>query len=179
MAAIASRYARALVDVVLGDKIDPGVATEQLKAFLDAVKESVQLRRVWESPAVLPEQKRAVLDAMALKMGAVKQVRNFMAALIDHRRLPMLEQIVRQFQIELDAQLGFAEADITSARALSGEERREIESRVERLTSKKVRARYSANRELLGGIVVRIGSTIYDGSVQGQLQKLKEQLSTT
>lgn len=178
MAAIASRYARALVDVVLDDKIDPAVATEQLKAFVHAVKQSVELRRVWESPAVLPEQKRAVLDAIAREAGAVKQVRNFMAILIDNRRLPMLEQIVRQFEFELDAQLGFAEADITSARALSGEEKREIESRVERLTSKKVRARYSANPDLLGGIVIRIGSTIYDGSVRGQLQKLKEQLST-
>lgn len=177
MAAIASRYARALVEVVLSDEIDPAVATQQLRSFVDAVKESIELRRVWESPALLPEQKRAVLDSIAREIGALKQVRNFMAVLIDNRRIPMLEQIARQFQVELDAQLGFAEADITSARPLSAEEQRGIESRVERLTSKKVRARYSANSALLGGITIRIGSTIYDGSVRGRLQKLKEQLS--
>ena len=178
MAAIASRYARALVEVVLGDEIDPTVATQQLQSFVEAVKESIELRRVWESPALLPEQKRAVLDSIAREIGALRQVRNFMAVLTDHRRVPLLEQIARRFQVELDAQLGFAEADVTSARPLSAEEQREIESRVERLTSKKVRARYSANSDLLGGIMIRIGSTIYDGSVRGQLQKLKEQLST-
>ena len=119
MASVASRYARALVEVVLADKIDAAVATEQLKAFATAVHDSDDLRRVWESPAVLAEQKRAVLDAISRQTGAGKPVRNFMAILIDHRRIPMLDQIVRQFEVELDAQLGFAEAEITSARPLS------------------------------------------------------------
>jgi F-type H+-transporting ATPase subunit delta len=177
MAAIASRYARALVDAVLADKLDATAISEQLQAFVAAIHDSDDLRRVWESPAILPEQKRAVLDALAKQNGAAKPVRNFMAVLIDHQRMPMLAQIVRQFQVELDKQLGFAEAEITSARPLSDVEKRAVESQVEQLTSKKVRARYDANPGLLGGIVVRVGSTIYDGSVRGQLAKLKEQLS--
>jgi len=78
--------------------------------------------------------------------------------------------------VELDAQLGFAEAQVTSARQLSEQEKRELESRVATITSKKVRARYAADPDLLGGVKVRVGSTIYDGSVRGRLQKLREEL---
>jgi len=178
VAAIASRYARALVEVILEQKIDADVARQQLRSIVEAVHESLELRRVWESPAVLPEQKRAVLDAIAAQIGAVKQIRNFMAVLIDHRRIAMLDDIMRQFETELDAQLGFTEVEVARARDLSAAERRELESRVEQMTCKKVRARYVANPDLLGGVTVRVGSTIYDGSVRGQLEKMRQELST-
>lgn len=177
MASVASRYARALVDVILEHHIDGDAARQQLKAMVDAVHESLELRRVWESPAVPPKQKRAVLDAIAAKIGAVQVIRNFMAVIIDHRRIGMLDDIVRVFEAELDAQLGFAEVRVSSARALSPEEQREIEARVERMTGKKIRASYVAKPELLGGIVVRVGDTIYDGSVRGQLEKMRQELS--
>ena len=178
MAAIASRYARALVEVILEQKIDAATARLQLKSVVDAVHESPELRKVWESPAIAPEQKRAVLDAIAKQMGAVKPIRNFVAVLIDHRRIPMLDDIARQFETELDAQLGFTEVEVSSARPLSPEEKRELEAQVERLTGKKPRTRYVANAELLGGVMVRVGSTIYDGSVRGQLEKMRQELST-
>ncbi len=177
MAAIASRYARALVEVVLEQKLDATAAREQLNSFAEAVRESIELRRVWQSPAVPAEQKRAVLDAIIGKMGAFKAIRNFMAVIIDHRRIPMLDEIARQFAVELDAQLGFVEAEISSARQLSAGEKRELESQVERLTGKKVRAQYTSDPGLLGGVMVRVGSMIYDGSIRGQLEKMKEQLS--
>lgn len=177
MAAIASRYARALVEVILEQNIDGDTARQQLRAIVEAVEESSELRRVWESPAVLPEQKRAVLDAIARQIGAVKPIRNFMAVLIDHRRMRMLDDIARQFETELDAQLGFTEVEVFSARPLSLEEKHELESRVAHMTGKKVRARYVFNPELLGGVMVRAGSTIYDGSVRGQLEKMRQELS--
>ena len=177
MASVASRYARALVEVVLEQKIDADIARLQLHSILDAVNESVELRRVWESPAVLPNQKRAVLDGIAKQIGAVKPIRNFIAVLIDHRRIPMLNDIVRQFEAEMDAQLGFVEVEISSARTLTPGEKRDIENRVERMTGKKVRPRYSSNPELLGGVSIRVGSTIYDGSVRGQLEKMRQELS--
>jgi|ERR1039458_9198937 F-type H+-transporting ATPase subunit delta len=178
MAAIASRYARALVEAILAQKIDPDMAREQLRSIVTAVHESVELRRVWESPAISPEQKRAVLDAVVRQMGALKPIRNFIAVLIDHRRISMLDDITRQFGTELDAQLGFAEAEISSARQLSTEEKGILESQIERLIGKKVRARYASNPALLGGVMVRVGSTIYDGSVRGQLEKMKQELIT-
>src|ERR1039458_7345466 len=79
MAAIASRYARALVEVVLEQKTDPDIARQQLNAIVNAVHESHDLRRVWESPAVSAEQKRAVLDAVVGQIGAAKPIRNFIA----------------------------------------------------------------------------------------------------
>jgi F-type H+-transporting ATPase subunit delta len=178
MAAIASRYARALVDVILEQKIDGDTARQQLRSIVDAVHESVELRKVWESPAISPEQKRAVLDAVAEQIGIAKPIRNFIAILIDHRRIGMLDDMVRQFEVELDAQLGFAEAEISSARPLSADEKREVEARVERMTGKKVRAHYISKPALLGGVMVRVGSTIYDGSVRGQLEKMRQELST-
>jgi F-type H+-transporting ATPase subunit delta len=178
MAAIASRYARALVDVILEQKIDGDTARQQLKAVAEAVHTSAELRKVWESPAISPEQKRAVLDAIVNEIGVAKPIRNFIAILIDHRRIAMLDDMVRQFEVELDAQLGFTEAEISSARPLSPNEQRELEGRVERMTGKKVRAHYISKPDLLGGVMVRVGSTIYDGSVRGQLEKMRQELST-
>ena len=178
MAAIASRYARALVEVILGQKIDADTARQQLNAIVQAVHESSDLRKVWDSPVVTPEQKRAVLDAIAKQLGAVKPIRNFFAVIIDHRRIRMLDDIARQFEVELDAQLGFAQAEISSARPLSPAEQREVEAKIERLSGKKVRAHYTSNPELLGGVVVKVGSTIYDGSVRGQLERMRQELAT-
>lgn len=141
-------------------------------------RESSELRRVWESPAVSPEQKRAVLDAIVRQIGASKPIRNFVAVLIDHRRIAMLEDVAKQFDSELNSQLGLAEAKISSARPLSADGKQQLESQLERLTGKKIRAHYSSDPELLGGVVVRVGSTIYDGSVRGQLEKMKQELST-
>ena len=126
MAAIASRYARALVEVVLEQKIDADIARQQLNSIVEAVHESAELRRVWESPAISAEQKRAVLDAIVGQMGVVKPIRNFIAILIDHRRIAMLDDIARQFEANLNAQLGFAEAEISSARPLSADGKRAV-----------------------------------------------------
>jgi F-type H+-transporting ATPase subunit delta len=178
VAAVSSRYARALVEVVLEQRIDADVARQQLNSIADAVRESGDLRRVWESPAISAGQKRSVLDAIAGQMGASKAIRNFVAVIIDHRRIAMLDDIVRQFGVELDAQLGFVEAKISSARELSVDEKRGLESQVERMTGKKVRSQYTSDPGLLGGVVVRVGSTIYDGSVRGQLEKMKQELMT-
>jgi F-type H+-transporting ATPase subunit delta len=177
MAAVASRYARALVEVLFEQKADTDIARQQLHAIVDAVEESSDLRRVWESPAILPEQKRAVLDGIAKQIGALKPIRNFMAVLIDHRRIGMLKDIARQFQVELDKELGFTEVEVSSARPLSPGEKRAVETRVENMTGKKVRARYVTDAELLGGVVVRAGSMIYDGSVRGQMEKMRVDLS--
>lgn len=176
MAAVASRYARALVDVVMQQKIDPTAAVQQVNSIVATIKESPDLRKVWEAPDIPADQKRNLLDAIGKQMGLLRTIRNFFAVLIDHQRIAMVEQIARQFEVDLDAELGFAEARVTSARPLSDGEKRDLESRVASITGKKVRARYAANPELLGGVMVQVGSTIYDGTVRGQLQKLRQQL---
>jgi F-type H+-transporting ATPase subunit delta len=178
MASVASTYARAFADVVLSDHLDAGGSTAQLRAIASLLAESSELRRVWDNPAIPAEQKRRVLDVIAERDGISKQVRNLVAVLIDHQRIHFLEPIITQLEKELDARLGFAEAQITSARALSDAEKQEFVAQVGKLTGKKVRARYGQDAALLGGAVVRIGSTIYDGSVKGQLERMKEAISS-
>jgi F-type H+-transporting ATPase subunit delta len=178
MASVASTYARAFADVVLGAHLDAAASIAQLREISSLLAESSELRRVWENPAIPAEQKRRVLDVIAERDGISKQVRNLVAVLIDHQRIHFLEPIIAQLEKELDARLGFAEAEITSARALDDREKQEFEVQVGKLTGKKVRARYGQDPALLGGAVVRIGSTIYDGSVKGQLERMKEAISS-
>ena len=177
MASVASTYARAFADVVMSAHLDANRCIAELRTIASLLAESSELRRVWENPAVPAEQKRRVLDVVAERDGISKQVRNLVAVLIDQRRVHFLEPIIGQLEKELDARLGFAEAQITSARELGDAERREFEEQVEKLTGKKVRARYGQDASLLGGAVVRVGSTIYDGSVKGQLERIKEAIS--
>lgn len=178
MASVTNIYARAFADVVVGERIDANQAVKELRAVVALLEASPDLRKVFETPSIQAEQKRAVLDAIAAREGFSKAVRNFVAVLIDHRRTALLPEIARQVDVELNARLGFAEANVTSARELSDGERRALEGRVEKLAGKRVRARYAQDASLLGGAVVRIGSTIYDGSVKGQLERIRETLSS-
>jgi F-type H+-transporting ATPase subunit delta len=178
MASVASTYARAFADVVFSAHLDAARAAGGLRRLATLFGESVELRRVWENPAVPADQKRKLLDAIVQREGIEKPVRNLVAVLIDHRQLSFLSRIVDQLEKELDSRLGLAEAEISSARELDDAEKRALEAQVERTTGKKVRARYGLDASLLGGAVVRIGSTIYDGSVKGQLEKIKEAISS-
>ncbi len=177
MASVTSIYARAFADVVFEKRLDGGKILEQLRALSVLLHANPDLRRVWENPAIAAEQKRGVLDAIAAREGILQPVRNFVAVVIDHRRMHFFDAIVRQLQQELDARMGFAEAEVTSFRDLSEAEKRLLESQVGKLTGKKVRARYSRDAAILGGAIVRVGSTIYDGSVLGQLEKIREQIA--
>jgi F-type H+-transporting ATPase subunit delta len=177
MASVASTYARAFADVVLSAHLNADRCIAELRTISGLLAESSELRRVWENPAIPAEQKRRVLDVIAERDGISIQVRNLVAVLIDHRRIHFLDPVILHLEKELDARLGFAEAEITSARELGAAEKREFEAQVGKLTGKKVRARYGQDVSLLGGAVVRVGSTIYDGSVKGQLQRIREEIS--
>lgn len=176
MASVVGTYARAFVDVVIDRKADATRMLTELHSMEALFGESDQLRRVMDNPSIPGEQKRAVLDAVIQKIGGSRPVRNFIAVLTDHRRLPLFSEIVKQVERELNDLLGFAEADVTSARPLGDEEKQLLEAEIARLTGKRVRARYQQDSALLGGAVVQVGSTIYDGSVNGQLQRIREQL---
>jgi len=178
MATVTNTYARAFADAVLDGKQDAAKILREAQALAALVDQSKELREVWDAPSIPAEQKRAVLDAISRREGFSRTTRNFMAVLIDHRRTRFLGPIVKQFEAELNQRLGFAEAEITSARELGENEKRALEAQVEKLTGKKVRARYSRDTSLLGGAVVRLGSTIYDGSVSGQLERIRQAISS-
>ena len=178
MASVANTYARAFADVVLSARLDANRAIGGLRRIAGLLAESAELRRVWENPAVPADQKRKLLDAIVQREGIEPHVRNLMAVLIDHRRVQFLSRITAQLEKELDARLGFAEAHITSARELGDAEKRSLEAQIEKVTGKKIRGRFGLDASLLGGAVVRVGSTIYDGSVKGQLEKIREAISS-
>ena len=176
MASVVGTYARAFADVVVGSKTDPARMLAELHSVEALLTVSDQLRRVMENPSIPGEQKRAVLDAVMQRTGGSRAVRNFIAVLTDHRRLPLFSEIVKQVEQELNERLGFADAQVTSARPLSEPEKHMLEAEIAKLTGRRVRARYRQNASLLGGVVVQVGSTIYDGSVNGQLERIREQL---
>jgi len=178
MASVISTYARAFADVVFDQRIEAGKALTELQAIAQLVAASKPLREVWEAPAIPAEQKRGLLDAIVARDSISRPVRNFIAVVIDHRRIKSLQPIVQQLERELNQRMGFTEAQIISARELSETERRSLETQVEKVTSRKVRARYAQDRSLLGGAVVRVGSTIYDGSVRGRLERIRQAISS-
>jgi F-type H+-transporting ATPase subunit delta len=178
MPSVTTTYARAFADAVFDGHLDPQKTLREAQALSALVTESRELREVWEAPSIPAEQKRAVLDAIAAREGTSQIVRNFVAVLIDHRRMHFLALIVKQFELELDRRMGFEEVAITTARDLGETERNALEGQIEKLTGKKVRAHYQRDPALLGGVMVKVGSTIYDGSVSGQLERIREALSS-
>jgi F-type H+-transporting ATPase subunit delta len=177
--ALAHRYASALVDVAMGSK--SGVAPHQLlielRGFEEVLGGSVELRNALTSPAVPPARKRAVVGRIGDELRISRIARNFLFVLTDHRRIAMLAEVLEAFDLLSDERLGFTRAEISSARELNPRQRDAVSHELERLTGKKVRMRYAVDRELLGGLVARIGSTVYDGSVRGQLQALGKRLA--
>ncbi len=175
MSAIAERYAAALADVALERKSGE-VVRKDLAAFVELYRNSAELRNALETPAVDGAVKNKVIAAIAAEMGLNDAVRNFISLIVDHRRTHLFQEILQVFVTELNKRLGIAEAEVTTARALSDAEKKELLSVLQRGTGKKIEARFAEDEDRLGGAIVRVGSTVYDGSVREQLNRLREQL---
>ncbi len=114
---------------------------------------------------------------LAVPLGLAPLVRNFVFVIIDHRRLAYLAQIREAFEEFVDEKMGFARATVTSPQVLDKEQSLALEAERERLTGKRVRAQYNVDAGLVGGAKPRIGSTVYVGSVHGQLQTMRRKLT--
>jgi F-type H+-transporting ATPase subunit delta len=176
MSVLSLRYANALASVVASKNLDATATRQQLDDFAATLAGSHELREVLMNPAFTNPQKLKVLDAIAGRIGMSPQVRNFVAVVMDHGRLAELNEMASEFAAVSDEQAGLADVEITSAHALNDEDRIELEARVAKLAGGRVRATYREDATLLGGAVVRIGSTIYDGSIRAQLMQLKQRL---
>lgn len=176
MASFISIYGRAMSDVVVDRGLDAARVSSELESIRTVLGESADLRTVWDSPSVASDQKLSLLDAIAKKLGISREVRNFVAVLISNRRIHAYGEIAKNAIEQINDRLGIAEAEIVSVRELGTEERRRLEDQVTKVTGKRLRVRYALDPKLMGGVVVKVGSTIYDGSVRGQLQRMKEQL---
>jgi len=178
--AVAMRYASALADVVTAGKGGSSAdrALAELRSFEEVLRSSWELSNALSSPAVPPSRKRAVVGRLADDLKISQIERNFLFVLIDHRRIAALAEIIHSFEIVADERLGFARADVSSARELDEAQRRALVARLESISGKRIRARYRVDESLIGGVVAQIGSTVYDGSVRGQLQGLGRRLAT-
>lgn len=177
MSVVAERYAAALADVAVERKNSETIK-RNLAAFVEAFSSVADLRNALQSPALNAEVKRKVIAEIAGKMGLDDAVRNFIYLVVDHRRTEILPEMEEAFLSELNERLGIVEAEVTSAHELHDDEKRQLRTVLEKRTGKKVEARFQIDGALLGGAVVRLGSTIYDGSVRDQLKRLREQLET-
>ncbi|HTZ58242.1 MAG TPA: ATP synthase F1 subunit delta [Acidobacteriaceae bacterium] len=176
MSAFAARYARAFADVVLDAKLDPAEVEQQLSDFAATFDGSKDLRELLLNPSVPVAKRVSILDAVNRRIGCGPKVRNFLAVLISHERLHALNEILEEYRSEMNRRLSISDAEVVTARPLEAGERARLERQVAELAGSRVNATFRQDKSLIGGAIVRIGSTIYDGSVRGRLERLKERL---
>lgn len=178
--AVANQYAKALLDVVLKDGSGtPALGIlAQLESFRDALALSAELREVLMTPAITSQAKRKALDRIAALLGLSPVVVNFLNLVKDRRRIALMADICAAFREQMDARLGILRARVASARDLSADQKQALTDRLRSATGKSVDVDYSVDPKLVGGATVAIGSTIYDGSVRGQLEGLRLRLTS-
>lgn len=177
MASFASRYALAFADVVFEQKLDAKSVLRQLGDFAGAWHESRELREFFLDPSFPVEERVELLDKLNGKLRMAQQTRNFIAVLIRNDRIAGLDEVVAEFRREINRRLGISDVKVVSARKLDEQERKELEKQIAELTGGTVEAHFEEDSSLLGGAVVQVGSTVYDGSVLGRLNQLREELT--
>ena len=179
MSAFAARYARAFADVVLDTKLNPLEVEQQLKDFAATFAGSKDLREVLLNPSIPTPKRVSILDKVNRLVGCGPKVRNFLAVLISHERLAALNEIVEEYRLEMNRRMSISDAEVVTARPLQDQERATLEGEVAELAGTRIHAIFRQDKSLIGGVIVRIGSTIYDGSVRGRLDRLRERLAAS
>lgn len=177
MPAFVSRYAAAFLDVVTAAKLDTASIDRQLTDFLSTWDGSAELRAFFVNPAIPAAQKVSFLDTLNQELGLRKELRNLIAVLINNGRIGHVTEVVKAYRRLLQNRLGIKPAEIVTARELSADERDKLVARIADLAGGRIDPSFKLDKSILGGTVVRIGSTVYDGSVRGRLERLKEQLT--
>jgi F-type H+-transporting ATPase subunit delta len=179
MPAFVARYAQAFADVVKDLHLDPAALNSQFADFLATWEASAELRAFFEAPAFSAAQKVAFLDKLNAEFGLRKELRNLLAVLINNNRIAHVTEVAAEWRRILQEQQGIRPAEIVTARELTREERDALAAQVAVLAGAKIDASFKLDKAILGGTVVRIGSTVYDGSVKGRLERLRETLTSS
>jgi F-type H+-transporting ATPase subunit delta len=177
MAAFISRYASAFLDVLTDAGLDTAAIDRQLTDFLATWQDSRELREVFVNPAIPATQKISILDKLNAKLGMQRELRNLIAVLIQNDRIGSVAEVAAAYRSLLQERMGIKPAEIVTARELGEEEREALLAEVGRLANAKIDATFRLDKSILGGTVVRIGSTEYDGSVRGRLERLRDRLA--
>ena len=170
------QYANALADIALAQGAAEPTAG-QLSDFGTSYTQSAELRTFLASPPVTIDAKHAVIEKIIARLGASRILRNFLFIIADSHRTQLLPEIIATFQQVLRQRQGIAEAEISSAVELSAAQKTAFAKTLARLTGKKIETKYLLDPALLGGAVVRIGDTIYDGSLRNRLNEMRARLA--
>lgn len=174
--AVARRYATALADVVI-ERGEAREVRDELTAWEEMMQSNETLLEVFRNPTIPYEQKRKVLNALIERTRVRPMTANFLQVLLQNQRLAELGEVNKRFAQVMDERSGVVSAQVTTARPVPESSQEALRSKLATLTGKKVSLSFTTDEELIGGIVARIGSTIYDGSVRNQLQQVKERLT--
>ncbi|MGH9821576.1 MAG: ATP synthase F1 subunit delta [Pyrinomonadaceae bacterium] len=172
---VARRYATALADVV-GTSNEAEAIRGELGEWGNMISQTHDLHSAFTNPSIPHAGKERLLNSLLEKTLPSRTTANFLRILLRNGRLTELSHINERFAAELEERSGIVSAEIVSARELPESERTELRSNLEKLSGKKVNINFNIDTELIGGVVARLGSTVYDGSVKTQLENLKEQL---
>ena len=169
---IARRYSVALADAIGGSSETEVVKTE-LAGWASLFRDNADLQTVFGNPAITHANKENVLKGLIDLAKPSKTTANFLKVLLQNGRLADIGEIHERFVAVLDERSGLISAEIISARELQPGEMTEFEKSIENLTGKRVTVNYAVDKEIIGGVVTRIGSTVYDGSVKTKLENLR------
>ena len=173
---VARRYASALADVVL-ERGEAREVQEELLAWEKIFQASPVLPEVFRNPTIPLDQKRAVLNKLIDRSKPKPATANFLKVLLQNQRLTDLGEINQKFAEILDLRAGMVAATVTTARTVPENAQQKLHTMLLSVTGKKVRINFMTDPELIGGLVTRIGSTVYDGSVRNHLQLIKEKMA--
>jgi F-type H+-transporting ATPase subunit delta len=176
MVVFVSRYASAFLDVVTAAKLDTAALDHQFSDFVATWDGSAELREFFVNPAIPTVEKVEFLDKLNQKLKLQKELRNLLAVMINNDRIGQVSEAAQAWRQQLQEQLGIRQAEIVTARELSEKDRSALVAEIGKLADARVEASFKLDPSILGGTVVRIGSTVYDGSVRGRLDRLKEEL---
>lgn len=175
---VSKRYAKALIDLATQE----GIVDQIERNFGKTVQTIIQtrnLRNFFFNPVYKSDEKMKLLDMVVKEMAISGLLKKFLELLIEKDRFPEIQEIYKEY-VRLSDQLNNrAEAEITSAAALNDEDKKKLQSRLEALTGKNIYLNIKQDPTLIGGVITRIGSIVYDGSIKSQLAKLKEQIMTS
>lgn len=177
MAAIANRYARALAEVSfkLGQQEAVERELEQFGQLLDRHRE---LSAFYEDPAIGAARKKAATSQLLARLGFCKTAGNFIQVLVERGRMGYFNEMLEAFRQEVRDRLGIVEVGVTTSTEIGRPLRDQLAQALEQLSGKRVQLRFRTDPQILGGVITRLGDTIYDGSVRQQLQQMRERLST-
>ena len=173
---VARRYASALADVVI-ERNEAQLVQTEVAAWAKMIADNSALLEAFSNPTVAYEQKENVLNELIARTRVRPTTTNFLRTLLKNQRLAELPEVNARLAQILDERSGIVSAEVVSARPISSNARAMLEEKLGEMTGKKARLTFSTDESLLGGIVTRIGSTIYDGSVSNQLRRLREELA--